>query len=394
MGLTQAVCGRKATFNIYCSTNSKKNLIIEIIGPDNSYCNYKIAIHSALTQVKMRSPLEQEMANQIEKCKNYIEIPFGYEISSDQICVTIAITYIPIKKGKYKLNIVWQGQHILGSPYNVIVDEALYLKNFHNMENMKNIVKMKNVINRRVLKVKKEVISNVNEPIIRTRKICSIMNMPLLGNSISENNETSTDFHNETSNQQETIDQSQDPLNNRQMRILQLRKLQLRKEIDKHDNSFERKIINESESKEFNKEFNDKEVKKSILKQNQIMIKDDVKKDQISIDTKPLKRNSFHPVSNLIEKWENLKFKNHLNEINIKSNKINTTFKLVEKRKKIFEDDKEKPTNENLKNFKLVDKELPSHFTIKEKQKFWENFSSPKNSNFKKIKSNHGKIFY
>ena len=232
------------------------------------------------------------------------------------------------------------------------------------------------------------------------------MNKPLLGNSISENNETSTDFHNEISNQQETIDQSQDPLNNRQMRKLQMRKLQmrklqirklqLRKETDKHDNSLENKIINENESKELSKELDDEEVKKSILKQYQIMIKDDVKKNQISIDKKPLKRNSFHLVSNLIEKWENLQFENNSNKTNTKSNKINTTFKLVEKRKKMFEDVKEKPKNENLiNNFKLVDKVLPNHFTIKEKQKFWENFSCHvKNSDLKKIKSNHGKIFY
>ncbi|XP_054164819.1 uncharacterized protein LOC128962470 [Oppia nitens] len=122
MGLILGVRTRKARFNIFCKPTPKLNLIIEIMGPNNSMCSERIAIFNP----KKRFSADVVTTSLIEhfihknKSENTLKIPLFYEVFSNKIVVT----YIPLMKGIHKLSIIWQGQHILNSPYTVKVEEC------------------------------------------------------------------------------------------------------------------------------------------------------------------------------------------------------------------------------------------------------------------------------
>lgn len=110
MGLMLAVRGRKAKFSIFLKIGCMMNIVIEIRGPNNTVCSERITNRSP----KRRIPKEE---NEQEKKR---KIPFEYDIQSGKIVVG----YTPLVKGEHKLSIIWQGQHIMGSPYTITVDDA------------------------------------------------------------------------------------------------------------------------------------------------------------------------------------------------------------------------------------------------------------------------------
>jgi hypothetical protein len=66
------------------------------------------------------SSLIADALNRRESNEKNLKIPFFYEIFANKI----AVTYIPLLKGIHKLSIIWQGQHIMNSPYTVNVEDS------------------------------------------------------------------------------------------------------------------------------------------------------------------------------------------------------------------------------------------------------------------------------
>ncbi|XP_023235096.1 spindle pole body component 110-like [Centruroides sculpturatus] len=162
MGLMLAVKGRKARFSIFLKTGCTMNIVIEIRGPNNTLCSERITNRSP----KRRVPMEQNE----EETKR--KIPFEYIIQPKKIVVS----YTPLVKGEHKLSIIWQGQHIMGSPYTISVDDA---KNIGSLTPRKNLVRPlhraeteDDLLTRRCkCKNKKEMYSNVNLGSVRKRRI-------------------------------------------------------------------------------------------------------------------------------------------------------------------------------------------------------------------------------
>ncbi|CAG2117009.1 unnamed protein product [Medioppia subpectinata] len=111
MGLILGVRTRKARFNIFCKPTPKLNLVIEIMGPNNT-----IKFSSDI----ITTSLIEDFLHRKKSSEDILKIPFFYEVLSNKI----VITYIPLMKGIHKLSIVWQGQHILNSPYTVKVEDC------------------------------------------------------------------------------------------------------------------------------------------------------------------------------------------------------------------------------------------------------------------------------
>ncbi|XP_067130631.1 uncharacterized protein [Centruroides vittatus] len=163
MGLMLAVKGRKARFSIFLQTGCTMNIVIEIRGPNNTLCSERITNRSP----KRRVPMEQNK----EATKR--KIPFEYIIQPKKIVVG----YTPLVKGEHKLSIIWQGQHIMGSPYTISVDDA---KNIGSLTPRKNLVHKPlhraetedDLLTRRCKCInKKEMHSNVNLGSVRKRRI-------------------------------------------------------------------------------------------------------------------------------------------------------------------------------------------------------------------------------
>ncbi|CAG2162110.1 unnamed protein product [Oppiella nova] len=123
MGLILGVRTRKARFNIFCKPTPKLNLMIEIMGPNNTMCSEKIAVFSQKRKFSsdvITKSLIEDFLNRKKSSEDILKIPFFYEVFSNKIVVT----YIPLMKGIHKLSIIWQGQHILSSPYTVKVEDC------------------------------------------------------------------------------------------------------------------------------------------------------------------------------------------------------------------------------------------------------------------------------
>lgn len=123
MGLILGVRRRRARFNIFCKPTDKLNLMIEISGPNNSMCSEKITVHNQKNRIStdiVTSSIIADALNRRLSIEENLKIPFFYEIFPNKI----AVTYIPLLKGIHKLSIIWQGQHIMNSPYTVNVEDC------------------------------------------------------------------------------------------------------------------------------------------------------------------------------------------------------------------------------------------------------------------------------
>lgn len=123
MGLILGVSGRKARFNVFYTPESKINLIIEISGPNGSTRTERITNQSPTTH----PDATQLMAAQImTDARNFawtkcdFSIPLHYEIFPYKI----AVSYVPLFEGEHRLNLIWQGKHLNGSPYTAKIDES------------------------------------------------------------------------------------------------------------------------------------------------------------------------------------------------------------------------------------------------------------------------------
>ena len=116
MGLQLAVVGRKARFNIFFQNASRLNLVVEIIGPNNSKGSQSVLEEiSALWKCSNISPESRTIAEDLKKIAVTCEI-----ISSQQV----SVSYIPVQTGKHRLSVLWEDMHICGSPFTVHVDNS------------------------------------------------------------------------------------------------------------------------------------------------------------------------------------------------------------------------------------------------------------------------------
>lgn len=117
MGLQLAVVGRKARFNIFFKDASRLNLVVEIIGPNNSRGS-----HTILEEISAL----WRYSNNLQDCNStiandYNKIPVTCEVVSSQ---KISVSFIPVQTGKHRLNVLWEDMHISGSPFTVQVDNS------------------------------------------------------------------------------------------------------------------------------------------------------------------------------------------------------------------------------------------------------------------------------
>lgn len=137
MGLSVAVTGRQARFNIFLKSISNLNIVIEIKGPNGSLCSERITNRSP----KRKNSVE---LNKIDKRKifqkQFRNIPFEYEVYPGKI----RVGYTPVECGQHRLSIIWQGQHIMGSPYTVNVDNTLCSEDSIKLKKSKEFLRVEN----------------------------------------------------------------------------------------------------------------------------------------------------------------------------------------------------------------------------------------------------------
>ncbi|XP_027194559.2 regulatory particle non-ATPase 9 [Dermatophagoides pteronyssinus] len=139
MGITLGVRSRRTRFSIYYASYPREfSFIIEILGPIGSFCSEKIEIdnskrlqnvvRSSFYRDEMTQNLTMKAAMKIKYNRMNLKIPFFFELMDDHIL----ITYIPLYAGEHQISIIWQGQHIVGSPYYAMIEETEYLQQESN----------------------------------------------------------------------------------------------------------------------------------------------------------------------------------------------------------------------------------------------------------------------
>ena len=120
MGLQLAVVGRRARFNLFFQNASRLNLVVEIMGPNDSKGSQTILEElTALWRYSTANQSEQSAAVGDDEMKNKIAITCEI-ISSQQV----SISYVPVQTGKHRLSVLWDDMHITGSPFTVQVDSS------------------------------------------------------------------------------------------------------------------------------------------------------------------------------------------------------------------------------------------------------------------------------
>lgn len=136
MGVVTGVRCRRARFSIYFPTPpTHSSLVIEIVGPNESFSSEKVVIQSNTNsnedqknQLKSFDQIAQNLLMRAAmKTKNYdknLKIPFFHECLEDHLMVT----YVPLFSGEHQISIIWQGRHVLNSPHTVSIEETEYLE--------------------------------------------------------------------------------------------------------------------------------------------------------------------------------------------------------------------------------------------------------------------------
>lgn len=120
MGLLLAVRGRKACFTILLDSIEHLDMVIEIRGPENTACSKRIT--SAYSISRNESEEFQDLKDsQIQDAIFKQRIPLEYTILGRKI----SVCYTPLVSGVHYMSIIWQGQHITGSPYTITVDTSV-----------------------------------------------------------------------------------------------------------------------------------------------------------------------------------------------------------------------------------------------------------------------------
>ncbi|KAH7637242.1 26s proteasome non-atpase regulatory subunit 13-like protein [Dermatophagoides farinae] len=145
MGITLGVRSRRSRFSIYFASSyplDQCSFIIEILGPIGSFCSEKIEINNCSRRLQnslnvigqyfchdeMIQNLTMKAAMKIKFHRMNLKIPFFCELMDDHIL----ITYIPLYAGEHQISVIWQGQHIFGSPYYAMIEETEYLQQESN----------------------------------------------------------------------------------------------------------------------------------------------------------------------------------------------------------------------------------------------------------------------
>ncbi|XP_069170999.1 filamin-A [Procambarus clarkii] len=111
MGLQLGVVGRRARFTLYLAGATGIDLVVEVKNDLNDYCSHRIT---------SRSPARVGYLSK-DALKGRHNIPLEYELGSCEV----RVAWVPLQMSRHSLAIIWRGQHIVGSPYCVVVDESL-----------------------------------------------------------------------------------------------------------------------------------------------------------------------------------------------------------------------------------------------------------------------------
>lgn len=115
MGLILAVKGRRTRFSIFFKTVTKLDLVVEVIGPNNS-----IGVKRVVNSIKSLLTNQDRTGLSPTDTSDGPKIPIMCEVSSQRV----KVTYVPVVTGSHRLNIIWEGHHIDGSPFTVKVDDS------------------------------------------------------------------------------------------------------------------------------------------------------------------------------------------------------------------------------------------------------------------------------
>ncbi|XP_042891934.1 filamin-B-like [Penaeus japonicus] len=110
MGLQMAMVGRRTKFTLYLNNSTTLDLVVEIKNDEGDYCSHRIT---------NRSPLRSRVLSK-QALKERHNIPLEYEVSGSEV----RVAWIPLQEGLHTLSIIWRGQHVVGSPYSVVVDDS------------------------------------------------------------------------------------------------------------------------------------------------------------------------------------------------------------------------------------------------------------------------------
>ncbi|XP_071546851.1 LOW QUALITY PROTEIN: uncharacterized protein, partial [Panulirus ornatus] len=110
MGLQMGVVGRRARFSLYLSSPTGLDLTVEVKNKGGDYCSHRITNRSS----SRTSSLSKE------KLKARHNIPLEYSVAGCEV----RVAWIPLQQAHHTLSIIWQGQHVVGSPYKVVVDDS------------------------------------------------------------------------------------------------------------------------------------------------------------------------------------------------------------------------------------------------------------------------------
>ncbi|XP_037781040.1 uncharacterized protein LOC119577516 [Penaeus monodon] len=110
MGLQMAMVGRRTKFTLYLNNSTTLDLVVEIKNEEGDYCSHRIT---------NRSPLRSRVLSK-QALKERHNIPLEYEVSGSEV----RVAWIPLQEGRHTLSIIWRGQHVVGSPYSVVVDDS------------------------------------------------------------------------------------------------------------------------------------------------------------------------------------------------------------------------------------------------------------------------------
>lgn len=131
MGTTLGTLRRKTKFSIVFQDYYPVDLtlIVQIHGPNQSFCSeiihFNDKFETNFTEIDETTQyLVIRASLKIKDDESKLIIPLFYESFSD----CIKFTYIPLFVGKHKISIIWQGRHVLSSPYFVTIQDADYLK--------------------------------------------------------------------------------------------------------------------------------------------------------------------------------------------------------------------------------------------------------------------------
>lgn len=83
MGLVLAVQGRKSSFGVLVESTDLLDMVIEIRGPENTFCSKRIASAGSLSKGDVRMIGQEEVFGGRQK----VEIPLAFHILGKKICV-------------------------------------------------------------------------------------------------------------------------------------------------------------------------------------------------------------------------------------------------------------------------------------------------------------------